>query len=327
MTLNIAVIGAGLSGLVVANQLKDKANVTVFEKARGVGGRMATRYADPYQFDHGAQFFTVKTKAFQNFLEPYLASGTVQRWDADFVEFSGSHVTCKRKWDAGYPHYVAAPKMNALCKELSISVNVKLSCRITKIEKYNDFWCLTDDAGHRHDGFDWLIITAPAAQAYDLLPDFIEEKESIKNIPMVGCYSLMLGFEQAIDLPFEAALVKDADISWISVNSSKPGRPEGFALLIHATNSWAEAHMEDAREDITAHLLTEASRVTGQDLSTACHVDLHRWRYANIDKQDGEMSICNHEHKLGICGDWFIQGRVEAAFTSAIDFIQKSRLG
>lgn len=50
----IAVIGAGLSGLSFAHLLQDYAEIILFEKARGVGGRMSTRRAEPYCFDHGA---------------------------------------------------------------------------------------------------------------------------------------------------------------------------------------------------------------------------------------------------------------------------------
>lgn len=50
----IAIIGAGLSGLSIAHLLKDYAQITVFEKARGVSGRLSTRRAEPYVFDHGA---------------------------------------------------------------------------------------------------------------------------------------------------------------------------------------------------------------------------------------------------------------------------------
>ena len=35
----IAIIGSGLSGLTVANKLRDYATITLFEKSRGVGGR------------------------------------------------------------------------------------------------------------------------------------------------------------------------------------------------------------------------------------------------------------------------------------------------
>ncbi|MBT4205492.1 MAG: NAD(P)-binding protein, partial [Proteobacteria bacterium] len=69
---NIAIIGAGLSGLVAAQQLGSVAHVTIFEKSKGVGGRIATRRSGLYSFDHGAQFFTPKTELFKEFLKPMI---------------------------------------------------------------------------------------------------------------------------------------------------------------------------------------------------------------------------------------------------------------
>ncbi|MEE2746661.1 MAG: NAD(P)-binding protein, partial [Pseudomonadota bacterium] len=42
---DIAIIGSGISALTIAHALKDAANVTIFEKSPGTGGRMATRRA------------------------------------------------------------------------------------------------------------------------------------------------------------------------------------------------------------------------------------------------------------------------------------------
>lgn len=52
------------------------ADVIVFEKAGG-GGQMSTRYSDSFECNHGAQFFTVKTEAFQSFLAPFIDPGIV----------------------------------------------------------------------------------------------------------------------------------------------------------------------------------------------------------------------------------------------------------
>ena len=46
--VKIAIIGSGLAGISTALLLKDQADVTLFEKARGVSGRMSTRMANPY---------------------------------------------------------------------------------------------------------------------------------------------------------------------------------------------------------------------------------------------------------------------------------------
>ena len=46
--MKVAIIGAGLSGLSAAHLLNNHANISIFEKARGVGGRMSTRQADSF---------------------------------------------------------------------------------------------------------------------------------------------------------------------------------------------------------------------------------------------------------------------------------------
>lgn len=73
--LRIAIVGAGISGIILANELKKVAAVKIFEKSRGVGGRMSTRYSEQFSFDHGAQCFTARTKAFQKFLQPHIVKG------------------------------------------------------------------------------------------------------------------------------------------------------------------------------------------------------------------------------------------------------------
>ena len=40
---NIAIIGAGISGLCLANQLKTNFNVTIFEKSKSPGGKTCNK--------------------------------------------------------------------------------------------------------------------------------------------------------------------------------------------------------------------------------------------------------------------------------------------
>ena len=87
----MAIIGAGMSGLILARALAEFADITIFEKSRGVGGRMATRHVTTpdgtaFSFDHGVQCFTARTEAFQQFLAPYLASGRVTPWHGKVMQ-------------------------------------------------------------------------------------------------------------------------------------------------------------------------------------------------------------------------------------------------
>ena len=319
MSFSIAIIGAGLAGLTAAHQLKAHANVTLFEKSRGLGGRLATRYATPYEFDHGAQHFTAKSDAFRAFLAPLIEQGCVARWDARFAELERNTITDRRQWDEHYPHYVGAPKMNAIGKALAEGLQIQRACRIQSMKPLGEGWELFDDTGESCGRYDWVICTAPAQQAADLLLENFAHYERVKSAQLVGCYAVMLGFEQPLDLPFDAALVKGADISWISVNSSKPGREETrFSLQVHATNAYAEAHMEDDIDAVAAHLHREISEVIGYDVSRAEHQAIHRWRYANIEKQHGDGALIDSSNRLIACGDWCIHGRVESAYLSGV---------
>ena len=77
---DVVIIGAGMSGLICAQVLQHAGlNVAIFEKSRGVGGRMATRRTDTEILtDHGAQYFTVTEPAFQTVFDHWLKSGIVK---------------------------------------------------------------------------------------------------------------------------------------------------------------------------------------------------------------------------------------------------------
>ena len=315
----IAIIGAGLSGLSAAHLLKDYADITLFEKARGVSGRISTRRAEPYFFDHGAQYFTARKKPFQNFIQPLLDQGIIKRWNARHVKFKNNQIIDRRNWRDEEPRYVGVPGMNHVAKFLAKGLNIHINTRIASLN-HQGTWQLTDEQGQQYPGFDWVICTAPSPQAVDLLPDSFKYHSDIQAIKMHACFSLMLGFEQNITLDFEAAHVTDSDLSWIAVNSHKPQRPDLFTLMVHSSEDYAEAHIDDERDKVMQHLINETSHIIGQDVSQANYKTIHGRRYANnADKKQKSSIFIDQDLKLAACGDWCLGGRVEGAFTSAYD--------
>lgn len=317
--MKVAVIGAGLAGLVVARRLQMLADVTVFDKSRGVGGRMATRYAEEFEFDHGAQFFTARTEAFRSFLQPLIVDGAVVNWHARFAEFDRANIVSMRSWSDDYPHYVGAPRMNSVGKFLASNLNVFLNSEITAVSKDRNGWRVSDSNGSLAGPFDWIVLTPPAAQTAALAEAYPDLVTFCRDRSLVGCFALMLGYADPINLDWQAALVSNADISWISVNSSKPGRKTPFTMVVQSTNNWAQTHLDHDSNFVLEHLLDEASLVTGVNLRNTAHCQLHRWRYANIARQKGATFFVDEETRLAACGDWCVRGRVEAAFSSASD--------
>jgi len=142
---------------------------------------------------------------------------------------------------------------------------------------------------------------------------------------MRACFALMLGFDRPPALPWQAAMVHGADISWISLNSSKPQRADRFTLVVHSTNAYADANLDTDRSVVQHHLLAEASEVAGIDCGQASFCQLQRWRYANVEKRSGPACLVDPEMQLAGCGDWFRHGRVEAAFCSGMAVAGKLR--
>lgn len=316
---SIAIIGAGLSGLTAASILKNYADVTVFEKSRGVSGRMSTRRSEPYYFDHGVQFFTARTSEFKDFIAPLIEDEIIKHWDARYVEFEDKKIVDRQQWDQENQHYVGVPGMNHIAKYLSQRLTVNLGLRVHSMRRDHEKWCLEDDFGKSIGKFDWVISTIPAQQASDLLPSSLPFYSKISEVKMKGCFALMLGFENALPLEFDAASINGEDVGWISVNSSKPSRNDAYCLLVHSTNKWADEHIDDNRDHVAKHLCNQASELIGHDLSSASHKSIHGWRFAHIEKQAGETHLIDPTQNIAVCGDWLIQGRVESAFTSGFE--------
>jgi len=313
----VAVIGAGMSGLTAARALRGIASVTLFEKSRGVGGRMSTRYAVPYQFDHGAQFFTAKTPEFKRFLAPMLEQGSVAKWDARCVELEQAHIVSRYAWDERSPRFVGVPAMNAVAKSMARGLDVRLRTEVTRLEQDNG-WHIFDAAGRSLGRFDWVIATTPPPQAARILPGTFAHHAILARTRMLACFALMLGFKQPLPLSWDAARVYRADIRWIAAAGSKPGRPGAFCLLVHSTHAWAESHLQENGERVKARLCHATSACIGHDVSRADHVAVHAWRYADVLKPEAMPLLIDADGKLAACGDWCIQGRVEAAYTSGL---------
>lgn len=317
----IAIIGAGLSGLTLATHLKGLAQITLFEKARGVGGRLSTRYTDTHEFDHGAQYFTVRSSIFRQFLTPFLQLGTVQEWRPKVLTLCKGEKPYQRQYFE--PHYVAAPRMNSLCKAMAENLDVKLKTTISHFSKFENMWQLHTLGGEVLEGFDWVISAVPAPQSSQLMPKEFSGHAALSNIEMTGCYSLMVGLDRAIIFPFEAAVVKESPIGWIAYNSKKPDRTETHSLLAQTTNDWAETHLEEEAVIVQKMLVSELSDLLALDLSDCSSIILHRWRYANTQKPGKEDYLLDAAHNLGACGDWCLNGRVESAFLSGYRLANK----
>lgn len=313
----IAVIGAGLSGLNIAKTLKGKFDVDLFEKSTKPGGRIASRKTSSVVFDHGAQFFSVKSAAFSKFIEPMLEAGVLVDWQARFVELDKDRVISKRNWSAEFPHYVGYPSMSEIGSWLSQGVNIYYNFEVKELHLEDDGkWSVVRDNGIFSRDYDWVIFTTPVHQSIALMPSEANFKPDLYRIKMLPCYALMVELREPPPFEFDAALVKNTNISWISVNHTKPGRT-GYSLVVHASNAWAESNIDRPLEEIRESMLSTLFQITGLNSKSVEAAEVKKWLYANASKQNGQPFFIDDNNKLAACGDWCIAGRIEAAYTSS----------
>ena len=311
----IAIIGAGIAGLTLATRLQGPAEVVVFEKSRGVGGRMASRRVDSFGFDHGAQFFTARSEAFREFLKPYQARGLVQQWQPRLLSLAPDEQPRESAWSE--QHHVAVPGMTALCKAMASGLDLRFETRVEALHRQPDGrWRLAIGAD-RSTAFDWVICTAPAPQTHVLLPpEFAQQYALPDDTTMVPCIALLLGLESAPGWNFDAARIQHDVLAWLSCEASRPGRAARQAVTLHSTATWAAAHLDDPDDVIAASMLAALNDMTGQSLPPIAVQQVKRWRYAKADALESPRLLLDPDLQLAAGGDWAHNGRVEGAFLS-----------
>lgn len=315
MSGTIAVIGAGITGLTLARYLQKKYDVYLYEKSWRPGGRMSTRLSGKFQFDHGAQYFTIRSSAFRKFLNKAIVAGIVRPWDARFVSLE-RHTTIKER-ETEEDIYVGVPSMNSVCSYLAEDLRIKCENEVIKCHFSKGSWFLDLSNKTTVGPFCWLISTIPAHQNYEVFNREMPSFDELGRVRMAGCSTLMLGFEEPVGIDWQGALVSKSPIGWIGLDSSKPERPANTSLVVQSTGMWGDENLNTDGSEIMSQLFIELKEISGIDGWSASYRSLHRWRYAGTPKAAGQKYFLDASKKLAICGDWCIKGRVEAAFESA----------
>jgi hypothetical protein len=299
---DILIIGGGMAGLSAASALAATGQrITVLDKGRGPGGRMAARRVEiagePVSFDHGAQYFTARDPAFRDVVAAWERAGAAARWPA-----------------AGDEAWVGTPGMNAPIRAMAADCDVRWNLRAERLCRDGALWRV--EAGEEVFTAATVIVAVPAEQAAVLLakaaPEFAARAASVTSAP---CWAVMAGFAER--LPMDDTFRSDtAPVSWAARNSAKPARTCGEAWVIHASPARSHELIDLPKEEVARILLADFFAATGTVLAAPQHLDAHRWLYAQPEARKGEGPLYNPDLRIGIAGDWLHSPRVEGAWLS-----------
>ncbi|MEL7197536.1 MAG: FAD-dependent oxidoreductase [Pseudomonadota bacterium] len=304
---DILIIGAGMAGLSCAGELARAGHqVTVLDKGRGPGGRMAARRAEiageSVSFDHGAQFLTARDAGFAAQVSEWEAQGVVARWQA--AEKAGGDIA-----------WVGTPGMNGPIRAMAQKLDVRWGVRAETLSRTQAGWRVETHA----ESFEarTVLVCIPAEQASVLLepiaPDLAAIPASVVSEP---CWAVMAAFSEKLGIEADGLRDADAPISWAARNSAKPERVGGETWVLHTSPQKSREILDMAKEDAAQHLLGVFFDQTGTPPVAPIHCVAHRWLYAMPAAATGEPARYDAKAHIGIAGDYLHSPRVEGAFLS-----------
>lgn len=328
MKMRVAIAGAGAAGAICGRMLRDSGiEVTLFEKSRGPGGRAARRREEPWHFDHGAQYLTVRTSEVKRALDDLILAGAAAVWRPRLATWRNGAFESRSA--SKHPRYVGTPGMSAICRSLVDGLDVRYGAKVEAVEHDAHGWTIRLESGESAQGFTHFVSTLPPPQAGAIcaLPQALRMR--LEGTTLAPCWALMVGLGDGAvtSVPYDGLFVSGEAtdgphmaLSWIVRNSSKPGRPEAEAWVAHATPEWSKKNLELDHREVEKQLLERFLEITGIDRSAVAHTRTHRWRYARASVTDPPERRCytDPERRLFLGGDWCVDGRVEGALLSGI---------
>ncbi|MBY0414466.1 MAG: NAD(P)-binding protein, partial [Bdellovibrionales bacterium] len=231
MIKKVIIIGAGLSGLNIAHKLKNLnyGSLLLLDKARGVGGRMATRRTLGTKFDHGAQFYRLKNDISKLHYD-WKNRGVVQQW---FVSVKGDH-------------WCSSNGMTAIAKLMAQDLDIFLEKEIRTIQYENNVWKLISTKDE-----EWLcsnlIITSPLPQTIKLTEACANEKivdlsilAEIKKITYTKALIGLVTLEESISIGTDGYLEFQEGHFFSISDQNKKGVSDVPALTITMSPMFSE---------------------------------------------------------------------------------------
>lgn len=323
--ISVAVVGAGLAGVACARGLRAAGvQVTVFDKSRGVGGRLATRRAmvtlpgraDPVAvgFDHGAPQIVARSPRLRAVLARAQAQGVVAPW--------APRVHAPWPGPTHGPGHIALPGMPGFVRHLLGDIPVQTAHAVQRLQRHRDGrWGVVVE-GREVGRFDQVVLAMPPAQAAALLAGHHEQwSEALSAWPMTPVWTLMAVTDE-VDWPWDAAEPPTGALTWITRNDRRPGRvhlPGCAVWVAHAHAAWSQGHLDDDPADVAEALSKSlcAAWPPGTEVRWH-HRAVHRWRYAASGRAPEDSRLCwwDGTRGLGVCGDYLAGGDVDGAWRS-----------
>ncbi|MFO7653581.1 MAG: FAD-dependent oxidoreductase [Candidatus Krumholzibacteriia bacterium] len=341
---SIAVIGAGIAGLTCARGLvRSGADVKVYDRGRGPGGRASTRRDGTHRFEHGAPFFQAAQREFMAQVAEWVEDGHARPALPRLVHLNRGRVSAELD-NGGL--FTGAPALNRLVRHLATDLDLVSGVRVEQLVRRSAWseaprWQLVVDGRLAADVFDTVVIAAPPSEAISLLQDAPHWQRRLLGVVMDPCLTAMVTFAEPLAVDWDGARVTASPLEWIhrqtgaggtgiaegpggagvaggpgDAEETGDGAAPGESWVLHATAAYSREHLRDDPQATAWDLVRRLAEEVDRPLPAVQFVRGHRWRYARTHRPLGADHLHDESLGLAVCGDWCRGEGLEDAYVS-----------
>ncbi|MEO8750197.1 MAG: FAD-dependent oxidoreductase [Allobranchiibius sp.] len=305
----VVVVGGGISGVACARVLTDGGiDVTLVDRGRRLGGRMAVRTVDGHPVDTGASYFTVSDDRFAAVVDDWQARGLAREWTDTFDVYDDGE---RGEPKQGSMRWAAQGGLRSLVEDLASGVATEHRA-VEAVTRDGRTGILEVDGRSA----DTVVLAMPDPQARRLLDASLASREQLTD-NYAPTMALLAGWEtRSWREGFEGAFVNgDPHLTWIADDGGRRG-DSAPVLVAHSSEALAKQHL-DHPEGAEPAMRAALMRLLGiRDQPTWSRV--HRWSVAH-PAGTRERAFHLGDDGIGLCGDsWSSKPRVEAAWLSGM---------
>lgn len=298
MTVDVTVVGGGISGLACARAVQDAGrSVRVLDRGRRVGGRLASRTIDGRAVDLGASYFVVgEAERFGHLVADWEERGLARPWTDTFAVIDADGGQTPKP---GPMRWAAPLGSRSLTLDLAEGLDVVSEHVVERVEPY------------RVDGRDAgeVVLAMPAPQAARLTGEAPGGAQDWEPVIAV----VLRWDDRQWDADLHGAFADgDADVSFLADDGDRRG--DGApVLVVHTTADRARRHLDDPDAAI-APVVAATRRLLRIDADPVA-ARAHRWTFARLVEATGEPFF--RSPGLSACGDaWGESAAVRTAWSS-----------
>ena len=334
---DVIVVGAGIAGLALARGLRARGCApVVLERARGVGGRCATRRVESQPVDHGLPYLHGRSPRFLAELDALPHATALPGWPQVVV---GDGLPCRPEAFSGTDCRLAlGDGASRFAKHLAEGLDVRLGATVTALRPLpraaagSGGACELRLASGETMRANAVALTLPASSAITLLramdalpPAVAAQLPLLRMVRMLPCLAVIARYPAGVPAPEWQASFPAAGRAIHSIlhDSSKRAGAVRLTLVLQARPGFSNAHLNDSPDSWTRAMLEEAAALHGAWVAQPELAQSHVWREARVaaaSELSGPLAIRLDEGALlGVAGDGLhYAGGLEGAFLSGI---------